>query len=58
MEVKTNGFYFHAFDEPQRFALKNCVVGIHSLNNILPSLCAAIGSEKKNKSQPSCDMCN
>ena len=47
LNVKANGFYFQAFEEPKRFEFKNCVVGIHSLNNILPSLCAAIGSTRK-----------
>ncbi|XP_020906396.1 uncharacterized protein LOC110244530 [Exaiptasia diaphana] len=30
-----------------KFAYKNCVVGIHTLNEILPSLCLAIGSKRK-----------
>lgn len=47
VNVRANGFYFQAFDDPKRFELKNCVVGIHSLNGILPSLCAAIGTERK-----------
>ena len=47
VNVRANGFYFQAFDDPKRFELKNCVVGIHSLNGILPSLCAAIGTKRK-----------
>ena len=46
VNVRANGFYFQAFDDPKRFELKNCR-GINSLNGILPSLCAAIGNERK-----------
>ena len=39
---------FYNLKQLKRFELKNCVVGIHSLNGILPSLrAAAIGTERK-----------
>ena len=47
MNARANEFYFQAFHDLKRFVLKNCVVGIHSLNGILPSLCAAIRTERK-----------
>lgn len=40
-----NAFYFQAFDN--KLAFKNCPVGIHSLNSILPNLCTAIGAKRK-----------
>jgi hypothetical protein len=43
--VKEKAFYFQPFSD--KFAYKNSVVGIHSLNNILPSLCDAIGTNRK-----------
>ena len=45
VNVKANAFYFQPFNDG-RFEFKNCGIGIHSLNNILPSLCGAIGTKK------------
>ncbi|KXJ23560.1 Protein LIGHT-DEPENDENT SHORT HYPOCOTYLS 5 [Exaiptasia diaphana] len=44
--VKAQAFYFQPYKDG-KFAYKNCVVGIHTLNEILPSLCLAIGCKRK-----------
>ena len=44
--VKANAFYFQPLNDG-RFEFKNCAIGIYSLNNILPSLCGAIGTNRK-----------
>ena len=43
---KANAFYFQQINDV-RFEFKKCAVGIHSLNNILPGLCGAIGTKRK-----------
>ena len=43
--VRENAFYFHPHST--KLALKKSVIGIHSLNKILPSLCEAIGAPRK-----------
>ena len=51
VNVKANAFYFQPFNDG-RFEFKNCAIGIHSLNNILPSLCGAIGTKRKTSHSP------
>ena len=48
VNIKANAFYVQPFKDG-RFEFKNCAVGIHSLNNILPSLCGAIGTKRKTR---------
>ena len=46
VNIKANEFYFQPFNDG-RFEFKNCAVEIHSFNNILSSLCGAIGTKRK-----------
>ena len=45
LRCKDKGFYFQPYED--RFLYKNAVMGIHSLAKILPSLCDAIGVERR-----------
>jgi integrase len=45
LRCKDKGFYFQTYED--RFLYKNAVVGIHSLDKILPNLCDAIGVERR-----------
>lgn len=44
LKSKTKAFYFQPFDN--KFEFKDCPIGIHSLNKILPDLCTAIGTKR------------
>lgn len=45
LSSKDKAFYFQPYND--RYSFKNAVVGVHSLDNIVPNLCKAIGIEKK-----------
>lgn len=45
LSVSATAFYFQPFES--KFGYRNTVVGVHSLAKIVPTLCEAIGVEKK-----------